>query len=397
MKEIHIKSIKKDSSFIIGELTIEENNEIVKTEISEDFIQYAVTDRIDAFVWGLLMFAIKYGYDFVSDLPITDELKYNIENHLIPPLCSANPKFHHTLIKAPVISPIKRRTQIVATGISCGIDSLYTIQQHSKTCLPDNRRINTLAFFNVGSSMKGEALHTSLVEGRYQLAKKFAREYNFAFLFIESNLHIIINKYVPYSHVENHTYMALFSLNTISPCLETYYYSSGYSYNNFTLTSNIQGILDCAHYDLLLMFCASVGEMKFYSSGGDKSRLEKTHALLDYEPAQKYLNVCVNEVENDGICFKCIRTLLTIDALGGIDKFSKVFDIDAYRRNRFFYLKRLYLDAKFKKDVFYKELLPYFQHELTLSLKLRFFSSALFNHLRAIFKNRVVWKRMTNV
>ena len=386
MKEIQIKSIKKDSSFIIGELTIEKNKEIVKTEISEDFIQYAVTDRIDAFVWGLLMFAIKNGYDFASDLPITDELKYNLENHLIPPLCNANPKFHHTLINAPVIPPIKRRTHIVATGISCGIDSLYTIQQYSITNLPESRRINTLAFFNVGSSMKGEVLHTSLVEGRYQLAKKFAQEYNFAFLFIESNLHLIINKYVPYSHVENHTNMALFSMNTISPCLETYYYSSGYSYNKFTLTSNIQGVLDCAHYDLLLMFCASIGEIKFYSSGGDKSRLEKTRALLDYEPAQKYLNVCVNEVENDGICFKCIRTLLTIDALGGIDKFSKVFDVDAYRRNRFFYLKRLYLDAKFKNDVFYKELLPYFQHELTLSLKLRFFFSALFNHLRAIFK-----------
>ena len=50
MKEIHIKSIKKESFFIIGELTIDGNIEIIKTEISEEFIQYAVTDRIDAFV-----------------------------------------------------------------------------------------------------------------------------------------------------------------------------------------------------------------------------------------------------------------------------------------------------------------------------------------------------------
>lgn len=385
MKEILIKSIKKDASFIIGELTIDGNSEFVKTKISEEFVQYAVTDRIDAFVIGLLMFAIKNGYDFVSDLPITDELKYNLETHLIPPLCNANPGFHHTLIKAPILPPIKRKAQVVATGISCGIDSLYTIQQHSTANLPDSRRINTLAFFNVGSSMKGGELHTSLVEGRYQLAKKFAKEYNYSFLFVESNLHLIINKYTPYSHIENHTYMALFCLNIILPYLKTYYYSSGYSYNNFSLYSNKQKILDCAHYDLLLMFCASIGEVKFYSSGSDKSRLEKTRALLDYEPAQKYLNVCVNNVENDGICFKCIRTLLAIDALGGIDKFSKVFDVDAYKRSRFFYLKRLYLDAKFKNNEFYKEILPYFKHELTLFMKLRFFFSALFNHLRAIF------------
>lgn len=386
MKEILIKSIKKEASFIIGELTIDGNSEFVKTKISEEFVQYAVTDRIDAFVIGLLMFAIKNGYDFVSDLPITDELKYNLETHLIPPLCNANPGFHHTLIKAPILPPIKRKAQVVATGISCGIDSLYTIQQHSTANLPDSRRINTLAFFNVGSSMKGGELHTSLVEGRYQLAKKFAKEYNYSFLFVESNLHLIINKYTPYSHIENHTYMALFCLNIILPYLKTYYYSSGYSYNNFSLYSNKQKILDCAHYDLLLMFCASIGEVKFYSSGSDKSRLEKTRALLDYEPAQKYLNVCVNNVENDGICFKCIRTLLAIDALGGIDKFSKVFDVDAYKRSRFFYLKRLYLDAKFKNNEFYKEILPYFKHELTLFMKLSFFASALFNHLRSIFK-----------
>lgn len=387
MKEIQIKSIKKENLFVIGELTIDGNTEIIKTEICKEFIQYAVTDRIDAFVLGMLMFAIKNGYDFVSDLPITDELKYNLENHLISSLCNVNKTFHPICIKAPVTSPIKRIAEIVATGISCGVDSLYTILQHTQDTLPQSRRINSLAFFNIGSSMKGgEILRTPLVEGRLRHARNFAKEYGFRFLFIESNLHLIINKYVPYSHIENHTYMALFCLNIISPCLKAYYYSSGYPYNKFTLYPNKQGELDCAHYDLLLMFCASIGEMKFYSAGSDQSRLNKTRALLDYEPAQKYLNVCVNEVKNDGVCFKCIRTLLTIDALGGIDKFSKVFDIDTYKQKRFFYLKRLYLDAKFKNDEYCKEILPYFQHELTFFLKLSFFSSAIFNHLKAIFK-----------
>lgn len=57
---------------------------------------------------------------------------------------------------------------------------------------------------------------------------------------------------------------------------------------------------------------------------------------------------------------------MTIDALGGIDKFSKVFNVDAYKQNRFFYLKRLFLDAKFRNDEYYNELLPYFRNELTL-------------------------------
>lgn len=387
MKEIQIKSIKKEGSFVIGELVIDGNIEIVKTEICEEFIQYAVTDRIDAFVLGLLMFAIKNGYDFVSDLPITDELKYNLENHLISPLCNTHKALYRTCIKAPVTSPVKRIAEIVATGISCGVDSLYTILQHTSKTLPTSRRINSLAFFNIGSSMKGgENLRTPLVEGRLQLARNFAKEYGFKFLFIESNLHLIINKYVPYSHIEHHTYLGLFCVHLLQPCIRCYYYFSGFSYDQFCLGKFHGNIFQAAQFDLLSMFCASIGEMKFYSTGSDKSRLEKTRALLDYEPAQKYLNVCVNEPQNDGVCFKCIRTLLTIDALGGIDKFSKVFDVDTYKRNRFFYLKRLFLDAKFKNDEYCKEILPYFQHELTFFLKLRFFSSALFNHLKAIFK-----------
>lgn len=387
MKKIHIKSIKKESPFIIGELTIDGNIEIVKTEISKDFIQYAVTDRIDAFVLGLLIFALKNGYDFASDLPITDELKYNLENHLIDPLCNVHKTLYRTQIDAPIISPTKQIGEIVATGISCGIDSLYTIQQHTQETIPSNRRINCLVFFNIGSSMQGkDNLRTPLVEGRLNLARNFAKDYGFRFLFIESNLHLVINKYVAYSHLEHHTFMGLFCVHLLQSYIKCYYYSSGYTYNQFCLGKFHKNIFETAQFDLLSMFCASIGNMKFYSSGGDKSRLEKTRVLLDYEPAQKYLNVCVNEVENDGICFKCIRTLLTIDALGGIDKFYKVFDVDAYKRNRFFYLKRMYLDAKFKNDEFYKEILPYFQQELTFFLKLRFFSSAIFNHLRAIFK-----------
>lgn len=387
MKEIHIKSIRKESPFVIGELTIDGNAEIVKTEICEDFIQYAVTDRIDAFVLGLLMFAIKNGYDFVSELPITDELKYNLENHLISPLCSINNTFYCSNIKAPTISASKRIANIVATGISCGVDSLYTIQQHTKEELPPNRRINTLAFFNIGAAMKGaKQLRTPLVEGRLLLARNFANEYGYKFLFVESNLHLIINKYVPYSHIEHHTFMGLFCIHLLQPCIRCYYYSSGYAYNQFSLGEFHGNECITARFDLLNMFCGSIGDMKLYSAGGEKSRLEKTRALLDYEPAQKYLNVCVDEVENDGTCFKCIRTMLTIDALGEIDKFSKVFDVSAYKQNRFFYLKRLYLDAKFRNDSYFREILPYFKHELTFLLKSRFFFSAGFNHIKTIFK-----------
>ena len=57
-----------------------------------------------------------------------------------------------------------------------------------------------------------DILRTPLVEGRLQIAKAFAAEYGFDFIFIETNLHLILNKYLTYSHTENHTYMALFCI-----------------------------------------------------------------------------------------------------------------------------------------------------------------------------------------
>ena len=72
--------------------------------------------------------------------------------------------------------------------------------------------------------------------------------------------------------------------------------------------------------------------------GAEKSRLEKMSALVNWEPAQKYLNVCVNSVKNDNKCFKCVRTMLEIDAVGDIDKFNRVFDVAFYRQNYKAYL-----------------------------------------------------------
>ncbi len=383
MKIIRIVAIKREEHCISGDILINGIPETIHTEVSDNFSQYIVTDRIDAYVLGLLMFAMRGGYDFESDMPITDDLKSNLEGHLIPTLAGANQTLHSSRILAPLISPLTRTANVIATGISCGVDSLYTIQQYSQEQTPNCAKLNTLAFFNIGAAMKGSTeLRTNLASQRLHLAEQFASEYGYDFLFVESNLHLIIHKYTPYIHPEHHSYLMLYCIYAIQGCIKKYYYSSGYSYKQFA----VEDSRSPAKFDLLSFFCCSIGGIKFYSVGGDKTRVEKTRSLLNFEPAQKYLNVCVNKIENDGECFKCIRTQLTLDALGGLDKFERVFDVLLYKQNRFFYLKRLYLDATFRRDPALLELLPYFQNELTVWMKLRFFTSAAWNHLKALVR-----------
>lgn len=73
--------------------------------------------------------------------------------------------------------------------------------------------------------------------------------------------------------------------------------------------------------------------------------------------------------------------MLTLDGFKALDKFKHVFNVEQYYNNRFEYLKKLYICAKFKNDGFMKEIYPLFKDEFTLKLKTKIF-------LR-IIKNRI--------
>jgi hypothetical protein len=71
------------------------------------------------------------------------------------------------------------------------------------------------------------------------------------------------------------------------------------------------------------------------------TRVEKTELVSAYEPSYRHLNVCVDpdyEGSNCSVCFKCRRTLLTLEMLGVVDKYSRVFDLKKYRSIRNGYL-----------------------------------------------------------
>ena len=376
MKSLYIKSLSIEENAVKAIINIGGVDEVITTTISERYIKNVVIDRIDAYAWGLLGYAMNINADIISEIPISEQLYYNLSYHYIPTLAKARKEFNHIRIKAPLIKEIESTCELIGTGISCGVDSLYTIKTHTSEVFPQSHRINTLAFFNVGSSMKGgDILRTPLVQGRLELAEKFAMEYNYNFIFIESDIHMFIDRHIGYDHVQNHTFMMLFCTYHLQSIIGKYYYSSGYSYDKFHFGK------DLASYDLLTFAMASIGHLQYYSTGAENNRLEKTKELIDYEPAQKYLNVCVENVENDSTCFKCTRTILALDGLQALDKFKKVFNIEIYRKKRFYYLKELYTGTKFKNDGFMKEIYPLFKDEFTFKLKVSIFLSIIKNRI----------------
>lgn len=385
-KIITINSIVRNDLSVTVDLVIDGHTELLNINVNDKCVPFLTIDRIDFVVIGFLYFAMKNGFDIESKLPMTQDLWYNIAYHFIPQLALGNSHLHKPYIKCPFVNKVDASSKkFNATGISCGVDSLYTIETNSSNEIPIENRLNALCFFNVGAAMKGgDVLRTPLVEGRLEFAENFANEYGYPFFFIESNIHMLINKYSYYSHIEMHSYMGMFCVLLIQKGIKQYHYSSGYTLLDFSIANEDNQILDSAYYESVIFSTLSVVGISVFSEGADVERKDKIAKLVNWPPSYNYLNVCVDKVHNCGVCFKCIRTLLEIDALGNIENYRNVFDVDFYKANRYLYLRRMYLDSIKGKSHFLEELIPYFKKDLTAWFKLKC--------LISVIKNRIIGK-----
>lgn len=384
IKQIEILNITHEKVGGVSlSITIDGHHENILVTYSDNLERHLTIDRSDAIVMGLIYFAIKNGYNISSHVPISAELLYNLEQHFIDSL-AVNEDFHRVKIDAPTIDGIEKNGEMVATGLSCGVDSLYTIMTHSKADA-EKVRLTHMAFFDVGShAVENNEEETKLIyEGRREISRKFAKEYGFPLLEIQSNIYIVIDKYEEkgYSHVEYDTYMMAFCVLLFQKGFRTYLCSSSNIYANFRTRKNIGETIGCDSYDLLTLMTASVNGLTFYSAGGSILRVDKVKTLCNYPPAWKYLNVCTNTVENCSHCPKCIRTLMAIDCFGAIDRFKDVFDVEYFKKHRQEYLRELYLDGYYNKLLIVKELFPYYSEKMTFAFKVK---AHVFKYMRAI-------------
>ena len=80
-----------------------------------------------------------------------------------------------------------------------------------------------------------------------------------------------------------------------------------------------------------------------------------------YEPSHRYLNVCVDpsfEGRNCSVCFKCCRTLLTLELLGVADLYKETFDLEKFRRVRNRYVLKV---LRYKRGSFEAEIADLFR------------------------------------
>ena len=329
-------------------------------EVDDVYEKYLVHERSDAFLIGILQYAMRYKHDIILEAPITGELLYNLKKILIPTLCrTSSVEWHDPTITAEILSEPIENAEACGTGMSCGVDSFHSALQHLELH-PGAPKLTHLFVSSFGSFdvnyvkvSDDRIVRENLVrETIYSYARSAAKELNLQL--IESNTNI----YELYSPLydRTHTFNNTFAIYSMAKLFKTYLWAGGISFADFQLHKhNKRGT---AYYDLLSTSCFTTRHLRFYSEGSEKTRVEKTLAISDSKVVQNYLHVCTNELENCGKCPKCRRTMTTLAVLGKLEKFEKIFPIHLFFAKKNLYFKSL-AKSYLNKEAFALEIYPY--------------------------------------
>ncbi len=363
---IHIQAVNKEQNEegvrLNFEISLYKRGKVVKKDIlwyeTETAYGDALCDQVaDGAIVTLLPYAIRGGYDICSEIAVSEELYYNLSYHVIPQLCVSNKNVHSTSIKAPLSQGLLHTPTAVACGMSRGVDSFASLYEYTEMCELEKHRITHLTYFENGAHHLGGGTNYPEIERFFceqlETTKKFCEEYNLKLIVVKSNVNVFLaNVFWADAFDKTHTYRNVGMALVLQNLIGTYYYSSAYNIDMFSCDL----LKDSASYEKWLIPHIRTGAFKVYSSNRDMSRLEKTRLISNDPRTYDYLSVCFMNNKNCGRCIKCVRTLLTLDMLGVLDKYGKSFDVQAYKNNRTWYYTRLYS----RKDEFLmKELLDY--------------------------------------
>lgn len=364
---------------LIADITFGGKVQQVWFEVDEEYGKYLCYERCDAYLIGLLNYAMRNHYDIECEGPVTAQLLYQIETYLIPSLSRHSKVLYATKIIAQVANELIDNVGAVGTGISCGVDSMHVLCNYTNPKY-SALKLTHLVLNNVGAYWRGE--------GDYQYAwqvahaKEFCIKYGYKFIVTNSNFAEKIKQ----PHLKTHTYSSCFAIYALQKLWGVYFYaSSGYDFAAFSLRNSESASAD--HYELLSLDVFSTKHLKIYSEGGAVERFDKMRRIIDYEPSYNYLHVCVlDEGPNCGHCGKCLRTLTALDALGALDKYKNVFNIDRYRASRRDSLKWLYRQAHFGGDSMAKPAYEILKGEISTCNRVYMWVKWMYAHICGLIK-----------
>ena len=112
----------------------------------------------------------------------------------------------------------------------------------------------------------------------------------------------------------------------------TWLHASTYHWSDITLAANSY----MARIEPFLLPLLSTSHITLATTGSQHSRIDKTQIVAMMPDTHEFLDVCVSPAAagNCSACEKCLRTLLTLEMLGHLDLYERVFDMELYAQKR---------------------------------------------------------------
>ena len=229
----------------------------------------------------------------------------------------------------------------VGTGFSAGVDSFSALRTFCQSGVSASLDVTDLMTFGVGAF--GESGGRSTEEAFTKAAARtasYAQELGLEAHSVRSNLTHFYNHSQGLGFTRTHTLRNASAAILFERELDIYLYASAFAYPELDLRATYY----MGHLDPVLLPLLSTTDLRFISAGAGSDRLRKTELLADDAVAQRLLDVCVTPVpkraamvepgKNCSRCWKCYRTMLTLDALGKLEQFATIFDLEHYHQNK---------------------------------------------------------------
>jgi len=295
--------------------------------VERRYADYLTTDKLDGFVVALLLPAMMANEDMHVDGPISEKLYWNLSHYYMCIMTSVNPALHPVRILPTDLDTGRQSPKPtgVGTGFSAGIDSFCVLADHYFDDVPDGYKITHLLFNNVGSHGRNGR---KLFLDRYERLRPCVEELQIPILRVDSNLSDFHTVHFEQSHPPRNISVALL----LQKLFGKYLYASTFKYED----CHVGPAKDAAHTDPVAIPLLSTETTECISAGVQYSRVEKTAKVAQLAQSHRYLDVCVNRQGqgNCGLCWKCARTLLTLELLGKISLYEKAFPLNRYRSKR---------------------------------------------------------------
>lgn len=321
----------------------------------------SVPNLCDPVVVSLMYNMLVNGYDFKSEIPISDKLYHHLIKDFIPHIVSMNQgKVHNVKLYVPLSEKqLKKQANWVGTGVSCGIDSFSAIKEYSQEP-SEAYRLTHLLYFKIGAHHGQkypcpEDLENRIFHEELAIANRFCEQNGFRLTVVDSNVNQMANKFwgaIPFGNV------AWFRNVGVMLMLQTYFskyvFATSYAtFNDFDMDIS-NGLEHNLWWSMPLL---GSDNLEIVPAGLSMTRVEKTIFLSDFKPAYDNLMVCWAGHKSCGECDKCIRTLVALDFIDALDNFKNSFDVERYRKNKKRHLQHVVTYAA--RDPFFRELCDY--------------------------------------